>query len=146
MQPDRIVVGQCSGPEVIEVLLAMNAGCQGSLTSAFASSPADLIRRFVMYGHMAGQNLPESAISAQIGASIDLIVHMEHRPDGSRVCSSVTAVDLAPEGGVTLTDLFSRVEREGSPSELSPTGMVPRFQARLAKSGIVLPDDLYAPR
>lgn len=142
MQPDRIIVGQCTGPEVLEVLLAMNAGHAGSLTSAFASGASDLMSRLVMFGHMAGRNLPDSALAAQIAASVDLIVHMVHRPDGVRAVSAITAV-VANEGPVvTISNIF-----ETTPDgKLAATGQVPRFQPRLESSGIPLPPDIYAVR
>lgn len=142
MQPDRIVVGQCSGAEVLDLLLAMNAGHEGCLTSAFASSPRDVIERFHMFAHMAGQGLSDAILERQIGASVDLIVHMQRRSDGQRVCTAITAVDAAPDGSVALTEVFELVPDEPAPT-LAPTGMTPRFSARLPLSGVALPDDLF---
>lgn len=142
MQPDRIIVGQCTGPEVLEMLLAMNAGHAGSLTSAFASGPRDLMGRLVMYGHMAGRNLPDAALATQIAAAVDLIVHMVHRPDGVRAVDSITAM-VSNEGPVvTISNIFET----GPCGKLLATGHVPRFQLRLETSGIPLPSDLYAVR
>lgn len=143
MQPDRIVVGQCSGAEVLELLLAMNAGYEGSFTSAFASSPRDLVDRFLMFSHLAGQGFSDEKLERQIATSVDLIVHMQRLPDGQRICSTIVAVDPAPDGAVMLTEVFTLVPDEPAPT-LSATGMVPRFFPQLEKSGVRLPANLLA--
>lgn len=143
MQPDRLVVGECAGAEVLDMLLAMSAGLEGSLTSAFASSPRDLVNRLLMFGHMAGHNLTDEALTRQIALSVGAIVHLTRRQDGLRVVSSISTVEGLNAGAVELSDVFV----SGDDGTLTATGMVPRFHGRLERAGVALPADLYvAPR
>ncbi len=84
MRPDRIIIGEVRGPEALDLLQAMNTGHEGSLSTAHANSPADLLRRLETMALQAGVGLPASAIREQIAAAIDLVVHLERSADGRR--------------------------------------------------------------
>ncbi len=83
MRPDRIVVGECRGPEALDMLQAMSTGHDGSLTTLHANSPTEAVARLstmVRYG----AELPIDAIEAQIASAIDLVVQTTRYPDGRR--------------------------------------------------------------
>ena len=58
MRPDRIIVGECRGGEALDMLQAMNSGHEGSLTTAHANSPRDLLSRLEVMTLMAGMDCP----------------------------------------------------------------------------------------
>jgi pilus assembly protein CpaF len=96
MRPDRIVIGEVRGAEALDLLTALNTGHRGALSTVHANSPADALARLETLALMAGLGLPHEAIAAQVRRGIDLVVHLERLPDGSR---RVTAIaEVAAEG------------------------------------------------
>ena len=93
MRPDRIVIGEVRGGEALDLLTALNTGHDGALSTVHASSPVDAIRRLETLSLMAGLGLPHSSIAEQVRRGIDLVVHLERRPDGSRRVSDLHEVD-----------------------------------------------------
>jgi len=148
MRPDRIVVGECRGGEALDMLQAMNTGHDGSLTTAHANSPREMLSRLETMVLMAGMDLPLRAIREQIAAAIDLIVQLSRLRDGSRKVEYVTEV-VGMEGDIiTLQDLFvfeqTGVNDEGKiQGRLKPTGIRPRCYERIVQSGARLPLDLF---
>jgi pilus assembly protein CpaF len=95
MRPDRIVVGECRGPEALDMLQAMNTGHEGSLSTCHANGPADALRRLETMVLMGSVALPLAAVREQIDAALDLVVQVVRRPDGTRAV--VELAELAPE-------------------------------------------------
>jgi pilus assembly protein CpaF len=96
MRPDRIVIGEVRGAEALDLLTALNTGHRGALSTVHANSPADALARLETLALMAGLGLPHEAIATQVRRGIDLVVHLERLPDGSR---RVTAIaEVAAEG------------------------------------------------
>lgn len=93
MRPDRIVIGEVRGAEALDLLTALNTGHRGALSTVHANSPADALARLETLALMAGLGLPHEAIAAQVRRGIDLVVHLERFPDGSRRVTEVA--DLA---------------------------------------------------
>ena len=75
MRPDRIVVGECRGPEALDMLQAMNTGHDGSLTTIHANSAEDVVLRLEVLVQMAAE-LPVDSIHRQISSAIDLVVQL----------------------------------------------------------------------
>jgi pilus assembly protein CpaF len=92
MRPDRIVIGEVRGGEALDLLTALNTGHDGALSTVHASSSADAISRLETLALMAGLGLPHEAIAEQVRRGIDLVVHMERRPDGLRRVSEIYEV------------------------------------------------------
>lgn len=116
MRPDRIVVGECRGPEALDMLQAMKTDHPGSMTTVHANDPGNAISRLhTMVGYADGE-LNREVIMQQIAESLKggLIVHVERLQDGRRKVTSIVAVDPLPEGGTVIprAELFS-FEREG---------------------------------
>src|SRR5829696_518768 len=101
MRPDRIVVGEVRGGEALDMLMALNTGHDGSLTTVHANSPEDALRRVETLALMAGVGLPHEAVREQVAGAIDLVVHQERCRDGSRRVSSVAAVERFAGGAAT---------------------------------------------
>ena len=132
MRPDRIVVGECRGPEALDMLQAMNTGHEGSLSTCHANGPADALRRLETMVLMGSVALPLAAVREQVDAALDLVVQVARRPDGSRGVIEVAEVDGGAPG---------RVRRLAGPAALLSLPRRPprRPGARLADPGWVVP-------
>jgi pilus assembly protein CpaF len=95
MRPDRIVVGECRGPEALDMLQAMNTGHEGSLSTCHANGPADALRRLETMVLMGSVALPLPAVREQVDAALDLVVQVARRADGSRAV--VELAEVAPD-------------------------------------------------
>ena len=99
MRPDRILVGEVRGGEALDMLQAMNTGHRGSLTTAHANSAYHALLRLETMALMGGVDLPLRAIREQIRRGIDIVVHQERDPAGSR--RIVEIAELDPEDAET---------------------------------------------
>lgn len=106
MRPDRIIVGECRGPEALDMLQAMNTGHEGSLTTLHANSPNDAIARLEMLVFMAGVDMPASVVRKQIAAALDLIIQTKRVQDGSRKIVKITQVSGFRDNDIQLNDLY----------------------------------------
>jgi len=95
MRPDRIVIGEVRGAEALDLLTALNTGHRGALSTVHANSPSDALARLETLALMAGLGLPHEAIAAQVRRGIDLVVHLERLPDGSRRVTEIADVAAA---------------------------------------------------
>src|SRR4029079_13910623 len=84
MRPDRIVVGEVRGGEALDMLMALNTGHEGSLTTGPANSPEEALRRIETLAFRADVGLPHGAVREQVADAFDLVVHQERRPGGER--------------------------------------------------------------
>lgn len=136
MRPDRIIVGEVRGGEALDMLQAMNTGHDGSLTTAHANSPRDLMSRLETMVLMSGAELPLRAIRQQIVAAVDLIVHQRRDRDGRRRVESITEVVGMEGDTITLQDLFAYAPPPGGgPARFAPTGLLPKALDRLEGGG-----------
>jgi len=92
MDPDRVIVGETRGDEVIDLLKAMSQGNDGSFATVHASSSQQAFSRLMMYAVQAPERLSFEASAMLIAESIDLVVHLNWTPDKQRVVSSVREV------------------------------------------------------
>src|SRR3989440_677636 len=99
MRPDRIVVGEVRGAEALDMLMALNTGHEGSLTTVHANSAEDALRRIETLALMAGLGLPHAAVREQVATALDLVVHQARLADGSRRGGSGGAGVGGPGGG-----------------------------------------------
>ena len=105
MRPDRVVVGEVRGAEVIDMLQAMSTGHDGSLSTGHANTAADmLIRLETMY--LMGLELPVTAIRQQILAAVDVIVHLGRLRDKSRKVLEISELDGMEDGRIRLRTLY----------------------------------------
>lgn len=146
MRPDRIIVGEVRTGEALDMLQAMNTGHDGSLTTAHANSPRDVLSRLETMVMMSGLELPERAIREQISSAIDLIIHQARLRDGSRKITYITEVQKMEGTTITTQDIF-RFEQTGFDSKILghfvPTGLQPSFLEKFEVSGIKLPDGFF---
>ncbi|MBT8445872.1 MAG: Flp pilus assembly complex ATPase component TadA [Gammaproteobacteria bacterium] len=141
MRPDRIVVGECRGGEALDMLQAMNTGHDGSLTTAHANTPRDLIARLEVMVMMSGMDLPAQAIREQVASAVDIIVQQTRFADGSRKIVAISEVTGVESGTVQMQDIF-RFQQEGFDENhrvkghFLATGRVPEFYEDLSSRGL----------
>jgi pilus assembly protein CpaF len=131
MRPDRIIVGEVRGGEALDMLQAMNTGHEGSLSTAHANSPRDVLSRLETMALMSDVELPVAHIREQIAGALDLIVHVMRLPDGRRCVSRVAAVEGLAAGSVVLQDVFRW--RRGPVAGFEATGTMPTVIKLLAE-------------
>ena len=105
LKPKRIVVGEVRGAEALDMLMALNTGHEGSLSTVHANSPEEALRRIEVLALLAGLGLPHGAVREQVADAFDLVVHQARRPGGERRVVSVAEVVKAP-GGAGTRELF----------------------------------------
>jgi pilus assembly protein CpaF len=147
MRPDRIVVGECRGPEAFDMLQAMNTGHEGSLTTIHANSPREAMARLENMILMAGMELPHRAIREQIASALNVVIQLERMRDGSRRCVAVTEVQGMEGDVITMSDIF-KFEKVGFEDGrvigmLRPTGLRPKFMEKVEEVGIHLPPGIF---
>lgn len=147
MRPDRIIVGEVRGGEALDMLQAMNTGHDGSLTTAHANSPRDVLSRLETMVLMSGLDLPVRAIRDQISSALDLIIHQERIQDGSRKITYITEVQKMEGDVIVLQDLY-RYRQTGFDDSgkalgvFEPTGLQPQFLSKFKAHNVELPRDL----
>jgi pilus assembly protein CpaF len=139
MRPDRIIVGECRGPEALEMITAMNTGHEGSMTTVHANSARDALRRLESMILMNGHDLPIKVLRSNIASALQLIVHIARANDGQRRILEVVEIS-GLEGDVILSqELFKYTPGVG----FSSVGFVPRFVSKFADQGIDFPKDFF---
>ncbi len=152
MRPDRIVVGECRGPEALDMLQAMNTGHDGSLTTAHANTPRDCLARLENMVMMAGFELPSAAIREQISSAINLIVQQNRLPDGSRKIVQISEVTGREGATILLQDVFVFEQKGFGPDgkvlgNMVATGNIPQFVEELkAKGDLRLDMSVFVPK
>jgi pilus assembly protein CpaF len=131
MRPDRILVGEVRGAEALDMLQAMNTGHEGSLSTAHANSPRDLLSRLETMALMADVDLPLAHVREQIASAVHVIVHMSRRSDGLRVIDRVSSVERSRSSAVSTVDLF----RWTAPGRFEKSGGSRRIAELLGNGG-----------
>jgi pilus assembly protein CpaF len=147
MRPDRIVVGECRGPEALDMLQAMNTGHDGSMTTLHANRPRDALSRLETLVLMAGADLPLKAIRQQIASAVDIIVQIERLRDGTRRITEVVELVGMEEDTITLQDVFKfrsmgTDEKGWIKGVIEPTGLRPRIVSKLFEMGLEVPEEI----
>jgi pilus assembly protein CpaF len=145
MRPDRIIVGECRRGETLDMLQAMNTGHSGSMTTAHANSPEDMMLRLETMV-LTAMNMPVSAIRSQIGSALDVVVQASRVEGRRRVTQISEVVGMDEEqGSIVLEEVFvdSPNPNLSAGGELVYTGYVPTFMAELAADGLVALEEIF---
>jgi pilus assembly protein CpaF len=152
MRPDRIIVGECRGPEALDMLQAMNTGHEGSLTTIHANDTHDALSRLEMMVGMAGFDLPLWIIRRQIASAVQIVVQLARLSGGARKLVKVSEI-TGMEGGdlVSMHDLFvykqTGVDEAGNAQgHFQATGIRPKCLDKLETAGIRLPVEMFVQR
>jgi pilus assembly protein CpaF len=150
MRPDRIIVGETRGEEVIDMLQAMNTGHDGSMTTIHANNPRDGISRLENMVAMAGIEMPLKAVRSQIASAVNLIVQASRLQDGSRRMVSITELTGMEGEVISMQEIF-RYERLGIGPDgkiigrFNATGVRSHYSDRFRQWGFDLPASIYEP-
>ena len=105
MRPDRIVLGEVRGDEVLDMLQAMNTGHEGSMTTLHANSTQDALHRIELLAGFAGFNGSHDTLSRQVGSALDMMVQLARLPDGRRRLVEVSALTFV-DGELVAQPVF----------------------------------------
>ena len=149
MRPDRIVVGEVRGDEVIDMLQAMNTGHEGSMTTVHANSPADALVRLENIIGMSGVSIPYKPLRQQICSAIQTIVEIERMSDGKRRVVSIQEVSGMQGDEIRLREIFefrqTGVDAQGAVvGTFAAFGAPPAFLSKLRSRGETIDETLFA--
>ncbi|MBM4274755.1 MAG: CpaF family protein [Deltaproteobacteria bacterium] len=150
MRPDRIIVGEVRGPEVIDMLQAMNTGHEGSMATIHANASREALLRLETMIQLSGVAIQEKAMRQMISSSVDIIIQLVRHSDGGRRVVALTEVTGMESGVISLQDIFL-FERQGVDENENilgrfvATGVRPRFADRCRIFGVPVPDVIFNP-
>ena len=107
MRPDRIILGEVRGKEVMDVLQAMNTGHDGCMSTVHANNPSDAMLRLEMLAGLAGFQGSEGTLRQMIAAAVELVIQISRMPNGQRRVVSITEVTGVRDNLFVLNELFA---------------------------------------
>lgn len=121
-RPDRIIVGECRGPEAYTMLEAMSTGHEGSLTTIHANDPKSSLVRLATLVMQGDDSLSEKTINAKIANAIDIVIQVQRLSNGKRKIISIEAVGDFVDGVIQRELLFKydKVNKEHIAMEAQP--------------------------
>jgi pilus assembly protein CpaF len=151
MRPDRIIVGECRGPEALDMLQAMNTGHEGSLTTIHANDTRDGLSRLEMMVGMAGFDLPIWIIRRQIASAINIVVQVARMPGGSRRMVKISEVTGMEGEIISMHDVFGFKQTGVDDTHTAQgyfyaSGLRPQCLERLEIAGARLPVEMFERR
>ena len=148
MRPNRIIIGECRGPEAFDMLQAMNTGHDGSLTTLHANSPRDALSRLEMMMMMAVRDVPLHVIREQIASAVSLIIQTDRLTGGPRRITSITEVVGCTSDVIATQEIF-RFRQLGVRSSgnaygtFEGTGVPSCYVDRIQAAGMTLSPNLF---
>jgi pilus assembly protein CpaF len=151
MRPDRIIVGECRGPEALDMLQAMNTGHEGSMTTIHANDTRDSISRLEMMVGMAGFDLPIWIIRRQIASAIQIVVQVARLMGGIRKIIKISEITGMEGDVISMHDLFGYKQTGVDENRVAQgyffaSGIRPQCMERLEISGTGLTANLFERR
>lgn len=149
MRPDRIIIGECRGPEVLDMLQAMNTGHDGSLTTLHANTPRDVMSRVTSMVLLSGIELPLRAIYEMAASAINIIIQINRFSDGTRKITAITELTgNMIEGLPEMKDIFifrqKGINADGNViGEYTATGYIPKVFEDFQTRGIPLNKSVF---
>ncbi|MEQ8899740.1 MAG: CpaF family protein [Roseovarius sp.] len=141
MRPDRIIIGEIRGDEVLDLLQAMNTGHDGSMSTLHANSPREALTRIESMAALAGFDMASSVVRRQLADAVHLVIQVSRMRDGTRRITSISEIAGLEGDVVTLQDLFTfETDGESTRTEVRGTyrysGYRPKFARRAANYGV----------
>ncbi len=148
MRPDRIVIGEVRGPEVLDMLQAMNTGHEGSMTTVHANSPRDALSRLENMVGLTGLTIGLKPLRQQIVSALSVVIQIARLADGKRKVISLQEITGMEGDVIEMQEIFrfrqTGVSASGAvQGSFQATGIRPRFCDRLAARGAPLADHLF---
>jgi pilus assembly protein CpaF len=151
LRPDRIIVGEVRGAEALDLISAMNTGHGGSMGTVHANTPVETMVRLETLAMMTDTQVPVTAIRAQIGSAINIIICTARLYDGSRRIMQISEVLGVDDLGRYVTKDIYRFVQKGRTSdgtiigEMLPTGNIPSFYEEIERNNIPFPKSKFNP-
>lgn len=151
MRPERIIIGECRGPETLDMLQAMNTGHDGSLTTVHANTPRDAVARLETLVMMSGFEMPIKAMRQQIASAVHLLIQANRLQGGIRRVTHITEIVGMEQDTVVMQDIYRYVqtgidETGRARGYFEATGVRPAFMSKLESAGIRLPASAFRQR
>ena len=140
MRPDRIIVGESRGAEVLDMLQAMNTGHDGSMSTVHANGTRETLDRLELMIALSGADLPSRIARQYISNAVDIVIHVTRLHTGQRRITRISEVSGLKDGEYCMDDIFvyriSGEQKEGQIlGTFFATGHVPLALRRLAMTG-----------
>jgi pilus assembly protein CpaF len=151
MRPDRIIVGECRGPEALDMLQAMNTGHDGSITTIHSNTPRDALSRLEMMVGMAGFELPIWVIRKQVASAVHIIIQASRLIGGVRRITKISEVTGMEGDVVSLQDIFEFKqtgldENRVAQGHFVANGIRPHCMGKLEACGVPVPVEIFERR
>lgn len=148
MRPNRIILGEIRGVEVLDMLQAMNTGHDGSLTTIHANSAREALLRLETLVSMSGLQIPNEAVRKYIASAINVIIQVRRLVDGSRKITSLQEITGMEGNIITTQEIFSfkqtGLHEDGSvKGRFETTRILPKFTEKFKALGIDVPQDIF---
>ena len=136
MRPDRIIIGEVRGKEVMDMIQALNTGHSGSLSTGHANSIKGMLKRLeAMF--MQAADFPVEAIRSQISEAIEIMIHMSRMKDGSRKIVEIAEI-VGFDGHDIVTNSLFIYEGDEKDGQLVNTGRRLQRREKIEMAGYVL--------
>jgi pilus assembly protein CpaF len=150
MRPDRIILGEVRGPEVLDMLQAMNTGHEGSMATIHSNSARDALTRLENMIGMSGLNLPQKALRQQIASALTVLIQVSRLSDGKRKIVSIQEITGMEGDVITMQEVFSFQQTGVAPDgsvrgNFKATGIRPKFIERLRVFGVSVDEEMFDP-
>lgn len=151
MRPDRIIVGEARGGEVLDMLQAMNTGHDGSMSTVHANDTRDALDRMELMIALSGVELPMLVARQYIASAVQVLIHMTRLSTGERKVMRISELCGCQDGSYQIEDIFvyrmSGVDASGKArGAFYATGYEPQALKRLASRGCDIPSLMFAAR
>ncbi len=151
MRPDRIIVGEARGGEVLDMLQAMNTGHDGSMSTVHANDTRDALDRMELMIALSGVELPTLVARLYIASAVQVLVHINRLSTGERKVVRVSELCGCQDGVYQIEDIFvyrmAGIDADGrARGAFYATGYEPQVLKRLAGRGYEIPSSLFSAR
>ncbi|OGA98837.1 MAG: pilus assembly protein CpaF [Burkholderiales bacterium RIFCSPHIGHO2_12_FULL_61_11] len=150
MRPDRIIIGEVRGAEVLDMLQAMNTGHEGSMATVHANSPRDALTRLENMAGYGGASIPQDAMRQQISSAIMAVIQVSRLNDGRRKLVSLQEITGMEGDIITMQEIYHFIQTGIAPDgtvkgHFRATGVRPKFMDRLKSYDLVVPEETFDP-
>jgi pilus assembly protein CpaF len=150
MRPDRIIVGEVRGAEVLDMMQAMNTGHEGSMATVHANSPRDALTRLENMAGYGGASIPQAAMRQQISSAIMAVIQIARLNDGRRKIISLQEINGMEGDIITMQEIYHFNQTGIAPDgtvkgHFRATGVRPKFMDRLKSYGLEVADETFDP-
>jgi len=150
MRPDRIILGEVRGAEVLDMLQAMNTGHEGSMVTVHANSPRDALTRLENMAGYGGAVIAQDAMRQQISSAINAVIQIARLNDGRRKIISLQEVTGMEGDVITMQEVYRFTQTGVAPDgsvegHFRATGVRPKFMERLKSYGLEVSESTFDP-